>query len=129
MAKEYGRDEGENRIVCPGEDNCEIFESAKGKTRKEKEKNSCIGGNCPLFPTKANTRLASETIQTINYILYSAIDIRRDRLSGSSINKSRISTRVYECLKIMDDLYDAFERDLKLDHKRYLEILIKKPSL
>ena len=68
-------------------------------------------------------------IQKANLLLYMAVELRRDRISGFGLDKSRISSKVFECLKMLDDFYDAFERNLQIEHKKYLEAMLKKPSL
>jgi hypothetical protein len=123
---EFGRDNSEQQSLCPGESNCERYQSARGKDHRQKEKNACF--NCELFSSKINP--AAEKVEAYLDNLVSRIrDLRIEQSMGYLPDKSRITPIEFEGLKYVCFLFEKEDRTMKLLNNKYLELLLKKPIL
>lgn len=53
---------------CPGEEHCDLFRRAKGKTREEKEQNACVLPKCPKFGSKPKFAIEDDDSEIIDRI-------------------------------------------------------------
>lgn len=100
----FGSGAGEG--ICPGETNCQRFQSASGETLKAKEANACFG--CALFPTKAPE--AKKKRLYLENIVESAFRIRRERISGFPRSRHEITALQFYTLLRIENEIEARER-------------------
>lgn len=99
--------------VCPGEENCQKWESARGKTHEEKERNACKP--CELFPTKPKE--AQVQIAGLKRIVHTANMARMERNSGGLKKKnigSVLNLAEYTALLLLDE---SIERSRDADFR------------
>jgi hypothetical protein len=116
----------ENEQICPGEGNCEIFQTAAGRSRTAKEQNACIGRNCPMFATKVNPNFEKEE-DYLSGIVRSAANFRCRRNSGESLADLMFEMKPieYECLVRLDAKIEQKELELKIETKDLLLAFLK----
>jgi hypothetical protein len=116
-------------MICPGEDDCEMFLSARGKTREEKEQGACIGPKCPAFPSKVSKERVEKTERRLNWILNRALNLRQQRDSGLAFCPENEPAAVAETILMLDEETKIFERGLKLETNRFLKEIRERPGL
>lgn len=116
----------ENDQICPGEADCEIFQTAAGKSRIAKEQNACIGRKCPMFPTKLNPNFEKEE-ERLSEVLWNAANFRCRRNSGETLTDLRFEMKPieYECLVKLDAKIAYKELELKIETKELLLAFLK----
>jgi len=99
--------------VCPGEENCQRFQSARGKGRIEKQRNACRP--CELFDTKRERYRKSQKglSDLVEYSQYA----RRRRESGYPMPLDQISDLMLETMLRIDEMHDHEERNLRIETK------------
>lgn len=115
VLKNYGG-KSENPRVCPGEDSCDRFQSAKGKTRAAKERNACKG--CELFDTKRDRFRESQ--KGLSELVSAAEYVQRRRDSGYPMPVHQVTDLMLETLLMLDECRDQEERILRLQTKSAL---------
>lgn len=113
--KNYGR-KGQALAVCPGETDCDKFQSAAGKTRKAKEKNVCH--RCPLFITKTDEGKKGHT--ALERLARSAMDIRLERLTGYARKESLMLNTEFGALYVTEQIIEQEEIRLKSEASEML---------
>lgn len=133
VALEFGRDKTEEtstfeRVICPGEENCNEFLSQRGKNRQEKEQRCCIGNKCRAFASKFSD-VPEKTERYLDNLTEKVFDLRLAEKAGYPVSQSRMTVIEFECLKRVVNLFDSFERNLKLESNKFLKFLCEKPTL
>lgn len=115
VLERYGKSV-EKLNVCPGEAECDRFQSAKGRGHAEKERNACRP--CELFDTKRErARLSRKGLEEL--VEFSEYAKRR-RDSGYPMPLSQISNLMLEVMMRLDDYSEAQEIALRHDTKQAL---------
>lgn len=102
--------------VCPGEANCERFQSARGKSQAAKERNACRP--CELFETKTDRYRESQT--GLSELVEASLYLQRRRDSGYPVEGRQMSNLMLETLLMLDECRDIQERNLRLEMKMAL---------
>jgi len=124
--KKFGEDNEQGlRRFCPGEDNCSEFESAAGETRKAKEKNVCIDGKCPAFPSKVSD-VPDRTEKFLDALENKVFELRFEQMSGAPFDGNSMTPSEFKCLKILNAIFDEEERNLRVVNNKMLEALLKR---
>jgi hypothetical protein len=101
--------------ICPGEDECERFQSAAGLDRATKAANACTG--CALLPTKLSGAGDEWQLAAIERV-------RRERDSGAALDLSAISPAIWELVQWWDQAAARAERHLRNETRELLAALM-----
>lgn len=113
-AKYGGKSEKPN--ICPGEADCDRFQSAKGKTQATKERNACFP--CKLFDTKRERFRRSQ--KGLDDLVSASEYVQRRRDSGYPVQEYQVSNLMLETLLMLDECRDREERHLKVEMRAAL---------
>lgn len=111
--------------LCPGENACDIFQSAKGESRLEKELNSCKAG-CPMYASKINPDAMLQESK-VKGVLNRALFYRQKRRSGfwTEGDKAPITSCESQVLMMLDEQYEAFSRVSSYEQAELLKEFLK----
>lgn len=89
--------------LCPGETNCDRFQSANGRSRTEKARNACTG--CSLLPTKLDS--AKRQHESLKRVVSEAMLIRAERLAGYPRDRNHIRSISFHALLLVERMIEA----------------------
>jgi hypothetical protein len=95
---------------CPGEDSCDIFNSAGGDDRKAKADNACK--RCPLLPTKPANR-SGGSFEALEALVDQAARIRNYSLTPYPLKEWQMTACEFETYVMLDAEFRAFDDYLK----------------
>lgn len=131
VAAGFGSEEADSekgtfeRTVCKGEENCEEFQSARGKNREEKEKRVCKA-MCRAFGSKISP-IPEKNEFFLSALIYRVFELRKELLTGYKPSESRMTHLEFECLKYTVELFESFDRGVRIDTLKTLEHMLKRP--
>lgn len=117
MQRLYG-EAGSGVKICPGETDCERFQSAAGKGEK-KRKNAC--SQCPLLPTK--TQAWKKGHKSFKRLVEAAMRIRRERHTGYPRATSDMRDIEFHTLTIIEQCIEQEEIAIRVQGNQLLMIL------
>ena len=97
--------------LCPGEKDCQIFQSAAGKTAKIKAKNACT--KCPMLSTKTDKGQRSH--KALERLASSAMQIRHERLTGYPRAGSMMTQSQFATLYVIEQIFEMEEIGIRKD--------------
>jgi len=108
---------GEDPKVCPGETNCQRFQSSAGKSHREKEQNAC--SPCEMLQTKlaGGQKIAVRNAGLVD----AAMDIRNERLAGYPRPTWLMSTLQFRTLLIVEQIVEQQEVWLRREQGEILK--------
>ncbi len=117
VLEKYGENT-EKRQICPGEKNCEKFQSARGDTHAAKEVNACRP--CELFPTKRERFRRSQVglQELVDFAEYA----QRRRDSGYPLSIDQMSNLMLETMLMMDEYQSFQERKISVEIRQALVV-------
>lgn len=119
------KDDASTSSICPGEDDCQIFEAAFGETHAEKCQNACFG--CPMESTKPQSERALVGDAESESIIAYVEQVRQQRdSSGDKIDMTTIDAKTWRLVMIYDEVVEANERNLRLYARALFEALSRK---